>query len=174
MVASRSVTHADSLRAGSGERPTEQRLERLLGLTEEDRSERNHLNRVGGAGGGACHVIGPWLGDESLVMPTVSGTVGDVNGLATVASVSTLERVAGRPTWLLGRANARAQALLAEAFDSAGMRGYCFRVLATLEEHGPASQADLSRTTGIDTSDVVAAVNHLVSTRSRTPRARRQ
>ena len=78
--------------------------------------------------------------------------------------MSTLQRVAGRPTWLLGRANARAQALLAEAFDSAGMRGYCFRVLAALEEHGPASQADLSRTTGIDTSDVVAAINHLVST----------
>ena len=78
--------------------------------------------------------------------------------------MSTLRRVAGRPTWLLGRANARAQALLADAFASAGLRGYHFRVLAALEEHGPASQADLSRTTGIDTSDVVAAVNHLVST----------
>lgn len=77
--------------------------------------------------------------------------------------MSTLRRVAGRPTWLLGRANARAQALLADAFASAGLRGYHFRVLAALEEHGPASQADLSRTTGIDTSDVVAAVNHLVS-----------
>ena len=44
------------------------------------------------------------------------------------------------------------------------MRGYHFRVLAALEQHGPTSQADLSRTTGIDTSDVVAAVNHLVST----------
>ncbi len=44
------------------------------------------------------------------------------------------------------------------------MRGYHFRVLAALEEHGPASQAALSRTTGIDTSDVVAAVNHLVAT----------
>jgi len=43
------------------------------------------------------------------------------------------------------------------------MRGYHFRVLAALEEHGPTSQADLSRTTGIDTSDVVAAVNHLTS-----------
>jgi DNA-binding MarR family transcriptional regulator len=78
--------------------------------------------------------------------------------------VSTLRRVEGRPTWLLGRANARAQVLLAEAFASAGMRGYHFRVLAALEEHGPASQADLSRATGIDTSDVVAAVSHLVST----------
>lgn len=77
--------------------------------------------------------------------------------------MSTLRRVEGRPTWLLGRANARSQALLADAFASAGMRGYHFRVLAALEEHGPASQADLSRATGIDSSDVVAAVNHLVS-----------
>ena len=44
------------------------------------------------------------------------------------------------------------------------MRGYHFRILAALEEHGPASQADVSRMTGIDTSDVVAAVNHLVAT----------
>src|SRR5258705_9456705 len=78
--------------------------------------------------------------------------------------MSTLERVADRPTWLLGRANARSQALLAAAFAEAEMRGYHFRVLAALEQHGPTSQADLSRTTGIDTSDVVAAVNHLVST----------
>ena len=78
--------------------------------------------------------------------------------------MSTLQRVADRPTWLLGRANARSQALLADAFVQAEMRGYHFRVLAALEEHGPTSQADLSRTTGIDTSDVVAAVNHLVST----------
>ena len=78
--------------------------------------------------------------------------------------MSTLRRVEGRPTWLLGRANARSQALLADAFSSAGMRGYHFRLLAALEQHGPASQAELSRTTGIDTSDVVAAVNHLVST----------
>jgi DNA-binding MarR family transcriptional regulator len=79
--------------------------------------------------------------------------------------MSTLQRVAGRPTWLLGRANARSQALLADAFAASGMRGYHFRVLAALEEHGPTSQADLSRTTGIDTSDVVAAVNHLASAR---------
>src|SRR3954452_4174896 len=78
--------------------------------------------------------------------------------------MSTLQRVAGWPTWLLGRANARSQALLAEAFAEAKMRGYHFRVLAALEEHGPMSQAQLSRITGIDPSDVVAAVEHLAST----------
>jgi DNA-binding MarR family transcriptional regulator len=34
-------------------------------------------------------------------------------------------------------------------------------VLATLAEYGPASQASLGRRTGIDRSDVVAAINEL-------------
>jgi DNA-binding MarR family transcriptional regulator len=75
----------------------------------------------------------------------------------------TLKRVAGRATWLLGRAHARSQALLADAFAHAGIRGHHFRLLAALEEHGPASQVGLSRTTGIDTSDVVAAINQLAA-----------
>ena len=74
-----------------------------------------------------------------------------------------LRRVANQPTWLLSRANARSQRLLAEAFTAAGVRGYHFRVLAALEEHGPSSQADLGRETGIDRSDVVATVNDLVA-----------
>jgi DNA-binding MarR family transcriptional regulator len=73
-----------------------------------------------------------------------------------------LERVAGRPTWLLSQANARAQRLLGEAFATEGMRGYHFRVLAALDQYGPSSQADLGRNTGIDRSDVVAALDELV------------
>jgi len=76
--------------------------------------------------------------------------------------VTTLARVAGRPTWLLSRANARAQRLLQEAFAAEGFRGYHFRLLAALDEHGPASQVDLGRHTGIDRSDVVATLNDLV------------
>ena len=74
-----------------------------------------------------------------------------------------LERVAGRPTWLLSRASARAQALLADAFAAEGVRGYHFRLLAALDQHGPSSQADVGRQTGIDRSDVVATLNELVS-----------
>lgn len=74
----------------------------------------------------------------------------------------TLRRVAGQPTFLLSRANARAQALLSEALARTGTRGYHFRLLAALEQHGPSSQADLGRVTGIDRSDVVAALNDLV------------
>lgn len=74
----------------------------------------------------------------------------------------TLTRVAGRPTWLLSRANARSQRLLADAFAAEGVRGYHFRLLAALDQYGPASQADLGRHTGIDRSDVVATLNDLV------------
>jgi MarR family transcriptional regulator, lower aerobic nicotinate degradation pathway regulator len=73
-----------------------------------------------------------------------------------------LERVAGRPTWLLSRAHLRAQELLAQAFGAEGLRGYHFRLLAALDQYGPSSQADLGRHTGIDRSDVVAALTELV------------
>ncbi len=76
--------------------------------------------------------------------------------------MSPLQRVAGRPTWLLSRANARSQALLTDAFSGEGLRGYHFRLLAALDQYGPSSQAELGRGTGIDRSDVVAALNELV------------
>lgn len=77
--------------------------------------------------------------------------------------MSALRRVAGKPTWLLSRANARAQALLADALAAEGIRGYEFRLLAALEQYGPASQAELGRHTGIDRSDVVAALDALAA-----------
>jgi DNA-binding MarR family transcriptional regulator len=48
-------------------------------------------------------------------------------------------------------------------FGVGGARGYHFRLLATLAEFGPASQASLGRRTGIDRSDVVAAINELAA-----------
>lgn len=92
--------------------------------------------------------------------------------------MSALRRVAGRPTWLLSRANARSQRLLADAFAAEGVRGYHFRLLAALDEYGPSSQADLGRHTGIDRSDVVATLNDLVASdlvqRQPDPRDRRR
>jgi MarR family transcriptional regulator, lower aerobic nicotinate degradation pathway regulator len=77
------------------------------------------------------------------------------------------DRVKERPTWLLSRAFARSSALLAAGFDAHGdgLRGYHYRLLAALEQWGPASQADLSRDTGIDRSDVTAALTELESRR---------
>lgn len=77
--------------------------------------------------------------------------------------MSPLERVAERPTWLISRANARSQGLLTDAFAAEGVRGYHFRLLAALDQYGPASQAELGRNTGIDRSDVVATLNDLVA-----------
>ena len=76
--------------------------------------------------------------------------------------MAALRRVEARPTWLLSRANARSQGVLADALSAEGVRGYHFRLLAALDEYGPSSQADLGRRTGIDRSDVVAALNELV------------
>lgn len=79
--------------------------------------------------------------------------------------MTALRRISAQPTWLLSRANLRAQQILHDAFAREGVRGYHFRLLAALEEFGPASQADLGRRTGIDRSDIVAAVNDLVADR---------
>ncbi|HEY9292336.1 MAG TPA: MarR family transcriptional regulator [Microlunatus sp.] len=74
-------------------------------------------------------------------------------------------RLEGRATWLISRAHARASALLNAGFETqgSGLRSYHYRLLAALEEWGPTSQADLSRTTGIDRSDVTAALAELES-----------
>ena len=76
-------------------------------------------------------------------------------------------RLADRPTWLISRAFARSSGLLAAGFESSGhgLRGYHYRLLAALDEWGPASQADLGRGAGIDRSDVTAALSELESRR---------
>ena len=54
-----------------------------------------------------------------------------------------------------------AHRLLTERLATAGARGYHYRLLAALQEFGPASQASLGRRTSMDRSDVVAALNDL-------------
>jgi DNA-binding MarR family transcriptional regulator len=73
------------------------------------------------------------------------------------------ERLRERPTWLISRAYARSSGLLQEGFAQGGdgLRSYHYRLLAALDEWGPASQAALGRGTGIDRSDVTAALVEL-------------
>ncbi|GAB6903084.1 MarR family winged helix-turn-helix transcriptional regulator [Kineosporia succinea] len=71
------------------------------------------------------------------------------------------DRLASRPTWLIGQLTLHGRRLLAEGWAEAGVKGYHYRLLATLEEFGPASQAQLGRRSRMDRSDVVAAVNAL-------------
>jgi DNA-binding MarR family transcriptional regulator len=79
----------------------------------------------------------------------------------TTADDTTPARLAGTPTWLISQTAAHAHRLLSGTFAAAGSRGYHYRLLAALEESGPASQAALGRRSGIDRSDVVAALNEL-------------
>lgn len=73
------------------------------------------------------------------------------------------QRLISKPTFLTTQVAAHARRFVTEAFGAAGARGYHYRLLAALEELGPASQADLGRRADMDRSDVVAAVNELVA-----------
>ncbi|MEU3598896.1 MarR family transcriptional regulator [Streptomyces sp. NPDC006798] len=81
--------------------------------------------------------------------------------MTTKGDPAPLTRLRTMPGWLIGQAGAYHHRLLAEGFAAVDARGYHYRLLAALTEHGPASQAELARRTGIDRSDVVAALNEL-------------
>ncbi|XRQ07197.1 MarR family winged helix-turn-helix transcriptional regulator [Actinomadura welshii] len=72
-------------------------------------------------------------------------------------------RLRDAASWLIGLASAHSHRLVGEAFAAVGARGYHYRLLAALDEYGPSSQAALGRRTGIDRSDVVAALNELAA-----------
>jgi MarR family transcriptional regulator, lower aerobic nicotinate degradation pathway regulator len=71
------------------------------------------------------------------------------------------DRLRRLPTWLLNQAAIPGNRLVAAALAGAGTRRHHFSLLTTLDELGPASQADLGRTALIDGSDMVASVNEL-------------
>ena len=66
------------------------------------------------------------------------------------------------PTWLISQVENRAHRQLTERLAAVGSRGYHYRLLAALEEFGPAQPGEPGRRTGMNRSDVVAAVNELV------------
>ncbi|MEV4824335.1 MarR family winged helix-turn-helix transcriptional regulator [Micromonospora sp. NPDC049274] len=70
-------------------------------------------------------------------------------------------RIRVLPSWLLGRAAARGHRLVAEALTHEGIRMMHHAVLATVAELGPVSQAQLSRTLGVDPKDMVPIVHDL-------------
>ncbi|WP_405497857.1 MarR family winged helix-turn-helix transcriptional regulator [Nocardia sp. NBC_00511] len=70
-------------------------------------------------------------------------------------------RLRALPTRLLTQAAILANRATDKALADTGSRRYHYAILVTLDEHGPASQAEVGRRTGIDRSDVAAAVNDL-------------
>ncbi|SPT60636.1 MULTISPECIES: MarR family winged helix-turn-helix transcriptional regulator [Actinomadura] len=79
------------------------------------------------------------------------------------ADAETPARLRHAVSWLINLVSLHSHRLVGDAFAAAGARGYHYRLLATLDEYGPSSQADLGRRTGIDRSDVVAALNELAA-----------
>jgi MarR family transcriptional regulator, lower aerobic nicotinate degradation pathway regulator len=65
------------------------------------------------------------------------------------------------PSRLLGQAALRADRLVADALAEEGVRRHHYAVLATLADHGPASQAELGRRLWIDRSDMHAVLADL-------------
>jgi DNA-binding MarR family transcriptional regulator len=72
------------------------------------------------------------------------------------------QRLTSKPSFLLTQLAVHARRLVSDAFAATGARGYHYRILATLEEFGPASQAELGRHGLIDRKDIVTALNELV------------
>jgi DNA-binding MarR family transcriptional regulator len=70
-------------------------------------------------------------------------------------------RLRGKASWLINQLALPANRLVTEGLAGAGTRRYHYSLLAALDELGPASQAELSRRTSIDRSDMVAIVNEL-------------
>jgi DNA-binding MarR family transcriptional regulator len=70
-------------------------------------------------------------------------------------------RLAGRPTWLISQVARHGDRLVGEALARDSVRKHHFRVLVTLDDHGPSSQADIGRALSIDRSDLHAVLNTL-------------
>ncbi|HEY2673856.1 MAG TPA: MarR family transcriptional regulator [Rugosimonospora sp.] len=79
----------------------------------------------------------------------------------TPAEDSAPARLASLPSWLITQTAMHAHRLVAQGLGAVEARGYHYRLLATLDEFGPASQAALGRRTGIHFSDMVATINEL-------------
>jgi MarR family transcriptional regulator, lower aerobic nicotinate degradation pathway regulator len=75
------------------------------------------------------------------------------------------------PSWLLTQTGNHAHRLITDGFAAVDARGYHYRLLATLQEFGPASQATLGRRSDIHLSDMVATINELAERKlvERTP-----
>lgn len=90
----------------------------------------------------------------------------------------TATRLRSLGTRLLSLAAIQSDRLVNEELARAGARKWHYAVLATLDEFGPASQAELSRRTGIYRSDMVTVINELagrgLAERSPNPADRRQ
>ncbi|MFF6952184.1 MarR family winged helix-turn-helix transcriptional regulator [Streptomyces iakyrus] len=76
-------------------------------------------------------------------------------------ALRTPERLRRRASRLLSHLTTRSDRLITEGLAQADARTWHYAVLASLHEYGPASQAELSRRSGIYRSDMVGVLNEL-------------
>ncbi|MEU5023481.1 MarR family winged helix-turn-helix transcriptional regulator [Streptomyces milbemycinicus] len=74
---------------------------------------------------------------------------------------TTPDRLRRRASRLLSQLSTRSDRLINEGLAQADARKWHYAVLASLQDHGPGSQATLSRRTGIYRSDMVGVLNEL-------------
>jgi MarR family transcriptional regulator, lower aerobic nicotinate degradation pathway regulator len=75
--------------------------------------------------------------------------------------LQTPDRLRRRASRLLSHLSVQSDRLITEGLAKADARRWHYAVLASLQEYGPASQATLSRRTGIYRSDMVGVLNEL-------------
>ncbi|MGN9762004.1 MarR family winged helix-turn-helix transcriptional regulator [Streptomyces sp. SD31] len=71
------------------------------------------------------------------------------------------DRLRRRASRLLSQLSTRSDRLINEGLADVDARKWHYAVLASLQDHGPGSQATLSRRTGIYRSDMVGVLNEL-------------
>lgn len=76
-------------------------------------------------------------------------------------TLRTPDRLRGRASRLLSQLTMRSDRLITEGLALADARKWHYAVLASLQEFGPASQAELSLRSGIYRSDMVGVLNEL-------------
>ncbi len=77
-------------------------------------------------------------------------------------ALETPDRLRRRASRLLSQLTMRSDRLITEGLARANARKWHYAVLASLQEYGPGSQAELSRRSGIYRSDMVGVLNELV------------
>ncbi|MFB6849890.1 MarR family winged helix-turn-helix transcriptional regulator [Streptomyces sp. NPDC056373] len=88
----------------------------------------------------------------------IRGDAADVRGDGAQKTPDRLRRRASR---LLSQLAVRSDRLITEGLARDDARKWHYAVLASLQEYGPASQAELSRRSGIYRSDMVGVLNEL-------------
>ncbi|QKV96160.1 MarR family transcriptional regulator [Streptomyces sp. NA02950] len=85
----------------------------------------------------------------------------DATDMPDDGALKTPDRLRRRASRLLSQLAVRSDRLISEGLAQVDARKWHYAVLASLQEYGPGSQAELSRRSGIYRSDMVGVLNEL-------------